>query len=151
MSVTDRGTIGWWDMDQLEGWGVGPQNTTNFLWAGGFWGGNGRTYVCNRDYVPTDPTEWEPVPDGAGRLAPGNPGLADQHYTGLFQDSGHDDAKGVRQGVEFLREVNLTGKTKVNGTFDSNNFVWINTFVWFFAEEFFNLFLYFRHTSLTAN
>jgi hypothetical protein len=66
------------------------------LWAGGFWGGNSIDYVCNRDYVPTDPTEWELVTEPNGRLALAAPALADENYTAIFDDAGHEQPKGIR-------------------------------------------------------
>jgi subtilisin family serine protease len=101
VTVTDRGTLGYWAMNQMQGDGIGPLGES-LLFAGGFWGGTGHDYICNRDYVPTDPTEWELVTEPNGRLAWAEYPVADEHFVGMFSDLGHAQPRHVEVMQESL-------------------------------------------------
>jgi hypothetical protein len=96
LSVTDRGTLGFWDLNQVEGVGFGEVGGLNGLYIGGLWAGTGPDYVCNRDYVSVDPSEWIVSEIPNGRLAIPTIQLADQDYLAYFNDAGHAYPRGIQ-------------------------------------------------------
>jgi subtilisin family serine protease len=96
LSVTDHGTLGWSDLDQLEGTGCNATGLQNLLYIGGFWGGTGTDYVADRDYTLVTPGDWQVSTSPNGAIDEPARKRSDQDLVAIFNDGNHPDPRGVQ-------------------------------------------------------
>jgi len=86
LSVTDRGTVGFLDATQAEGYGFRfPAGSDNVLFIGSLWAGTSPEYALNRDYNDDPFADWVMLHDLEGPVA----GISDQDFCAVFDDAGH--------------------------------------------------------------
>lgn len=96
LTVTDHGTLGWHDLDQLEGNGCGTAELGNLLYIGGFWGGTGTDYVADRDYTLVVPGDWIASSSPIGAIDEPTKKRSDQDLVAVFNDGNHPTPRGVQ-------------------------------------------------------
>jgi len=99
LSITDQGSIGYMTQNQIEGRGMGFQDSGSNLFVGSFWAGTDVSYICNRDYngLGTENPEWV-VSDSEpnGRVRDLSVAGAGQTFGAVFTDGGHANPKPLR-------------------------------------------------------
>ncbi len=95
LSVTDFGTIGYLNSNQVDGVGFGYLDDPSGLYLGSFWLGTDVNYVCARDFAGNgqDHFEWETKIDPNGRVRDMGAVSSDQTFQAIFTDSGHSSPK----------------------------------------------------------
>jgi subtilisin family serine protease len=96
LTVTDHGTLGWSDLDQLEGWGCGIKEVSNLLYIGGFWAGSGPSYVADNDYTLVAPGDWQASVSPVGAIDEPVAKRSDRDLVAVFNDGNHTNPRGVQ-------------------------------------------------------
>ena len=88
-TITDHGSLGFMNSNQVEGDGFGPPGD-NGLFIGSLWSASGTIDFCNADYdEPETSSDWAVVTTPNGRVKDLGQGISDQDFVTIFDDSGH--------------------------------------------------------------